>query len=248
MTLSDKDYQKKLDVQIAYWDKLKNEIQKVRSGENGTADLVDMSETYFQMADETVAAVKVSHANRQLEQKAYIDLHTGLPNKSKCEELFHNVEFIKTPTACIVFDMNNLKRVNDSLGHSIGDQLILNFARLLRNSIPAKHFVGRYGGDEFMMQPAKASQKSSQSFRTKSNSSTATEPSSASAIPTAWHFPPITTNVRSARCLTKQINICMKTSSRASRDARTKETPVLAFFLAVSLLFFCKRFYLRISR
>ena len=102
------------------------------------------------MADETVAAVKVSNANRQLEQKAYIDLHTGLPNKSKCEELFHNVEFIKTPTACIVFDMNNLKRVNDSLGHSIGDQLILNFARLLRNSIPAKHFVGRYGGDEFM--------------------------------------------------------------------------------------------------
>ena len=60
------------------------------------------------------------------------------------------MEFIKTPTACIVFDMNNLKRVNDSLGHSIGDQLILNFARLLRNSIPAKHFVGRYGGDEFM--------------------------------------------------------------------------------------------------
>ena len=46
--------------------------------------------------------------------------------------------------------MNNLKRVNDSLGHSIGDQLILNFAQLLRNSIPAKHFVGRYGGDEFM--------------------------------------------------------------------------------------------------
>lgn len=150
VSLSDKDYQKKLDVQIAYWDKLKNEIQKVRSGENGTADLVDMSETYFQMANETVAAVKVSHANRQLEQKAYIDLHTGLPNKSKCEELFHNVEFIKTPTACIVFDMNNLKRVNDNLGHSIGDQLILNFARLLRNSIPAKHFVGRYGGDEFM--------------------------------------------------------------------------------------------------
>lgn len=44
MSLSDKDYQKKLDVQIACWDKLKNEIQKVRSGENGTADLVDMSE------------------------------------------------------------------------------------------------------------------------------------------------------------------------------------------------------------
>lgn len=187
VSLNDKDYQKKLDVQMAYWDKLKNEIQKVRSGDTEITELVDMSETYFQMADETVAAaetysekiasnirwleifsaivmiglilivvdqtvaaVKVARANRQLEQKAYIDLHTGLPNKSKCEELLHNVEFIKSPTACIVFDMNNLKRVNDSLGHSIGDQLILNFARLLRNAFPAKDFVGRYGGDEFM--------------------------------------------------------------------------------------------------
>ena len=132
MSLSDKDYQKKLDVQIAYWDKLKNEIQKVRSGENGTADLVDMSETYFQMADETVAAVKVSRANRQLEQKAYIDLHTGLPNKSKCEELFHNVEFIKTPTACIVFDMKTLKREKNGTKHPKGDKWKQKFARKMQ--------------------------------------------------------------------------------------------------------------------
>ena len=187
VSLTDKDYQKKLDVQIAYWDKLKDEIQKVRTQSYQNTNIVEMSETYFQLADETVSAaetysekiartirwleilsaldmigligtiveqtilaVKFARANKQLEQKAYIDLHTGLPNKSKCEELLHNVEFIKEPTACIVFDLNNLKQVNDSLGHSIGDQLILNFARLLRNSVPSKDFVGRYGGDEFM--------------------------------------------------------------------------------------------------
>ena len=95
MSLSDKDYQKKLDVQIAYWDKLKNEIQKVRSGENGTADLVDMSETYFQMADETVAAVKVSHANRQLEQKAYItrDCRTRASAKS-CSTMWNSSKLL----------------------------------------------------------------------------------------------------------------------------------------------------------
>lgn len=49
-----------------------------------------------------------------------------------------------------MFDLNNLKTVNDTMGHSAGDQLILNFARLLRNVIPEKDFVGRYGGDEFM--------------------------------------------------------------------------------------------------
>lgn len=187
ISLNDKDYQKKLDVQIAYWHKLKEEIEKVREQNYQNTDIVEMSETYFELADETVAAaetysekiarnirwleilsaidmigliatiidqtmtaLKISRANKQLERKAYVDLHTGLPNKSKCEELFHAVEFIKTPTACIVFDLNNLKHVNDSLGHSMGDQLILNFARLLRNSVPAKDFVGRYGGDEFM--------------------------------------------------------------------------------------------------
>lgn len=197
VSLNDRDYQKKLDTQIAYWDKLKEEIQKVRANGYQNTSIVEMSETYFQLADDTVSAaetysektarsirwleilsaivmlglvatiidqtltaVKFARMNRQLEQKAYIDLHTGLPNKSKCEELFHNVEFIKAPTACIVFDMNNLKHVNDSLGHSIGDQLILNFARLLRNSIPSQNFVGRYGGDEFMAVIYNASRES----------------------------------------------------------------------------------------
>jgi diguanylate cyclase (GGDEF)-like protein len=50
----------------------------------------------------------------------------------------------------IMFDLNNLKRANDTYGHAVGDQLITNFARLLRNAIPAKDFVGRYGGDEFI--------------------------------------------------------------------------------------------------
>lgn len=70
--------------------------------------------------------------------------------KSACKELLGNKEIISEPTACIMFDLNNLKTVNDTMGHSAGDQLILNFARLLRNVIPEKDFVGRYGGDEFM--------------------------------------------------------------------------------------------------
>ena len=146
-----------------------------------------MSETYFEMADETVSAaehysekiamkirtieilsaldmlclvilimlqtamaLKMARKNQLLEQKAYIDIHTGLPNKGSCEELLNNREILREPTACVIFDLNNLKTVNDTRGHSAGDQLILSFARLLRRVIPEKHFVGRYGGDEFM--------------------------------------------------------------------------------------------------
>ena len=99
---------------------------------------------------QTAMALKMARKNQLLEQKAYIDIHTGLPNKGSCEELLNNREILREPTACVIFDLNNLKTVNDTMGHSAGDQLILSFARLLRRVIPEKHFVGRYGGDEFM--------------------------------------------------------------------------------------------------
>ena len=100
---------------------------------------------------QTIAAMKMSVLNKLLEQRAYTDAHTGLPNKDACEVLINNKETVAKHTACIMFDLNNLKIINDSKGHSKGDQLILNFARLLRNVIPKEDFVGRYGGDEFMV-------------------------------------------------------------------------------------------------
>ena len=185
--LHDKEYQDKLQVQSDYWEKLKIEIEAVRSRGYENTDIVNMSETYFKMADETVSAaenysekiarkirtieilsaldmlclvilvimqtlmaMKMAVQNKLLEQRAYTDSHTGLPNKSACEKILNNKEIIDEPTACIMFDLNNLKTVNDTMGHSAGDQLIMNFARLLRSVIPEEDFVGRYGGDEFM--------------------------------------------------------------------------------------------------
>lgn len=187
VSLRDTDYQKKLDIQIDYWGKLKNEINNVRENGVDNSDIVDMSEMYFSLADQTVSAAErysegiadnihfietitvidmaglllliitqmiqaiiIVRKNKVLEQKAYLDAHTGLPNKSRCEEVFHDLRFLDKNVACIMFDLNNLKIANDTLGHSVGDQLIVNFANILRNVIPSKEFVGRYGGDEFV--------------------------------------------------------------------------------------------------
>lgn len=122
--------------------------QKIRLLE--ILSVIDMIAIVIFFINQTVQAIIITRKNKQLEKQAFLDLHTGLPNKSKCEELFRNKEFISSPTTCIMFDLNNLKRANDTMGHSVGDQLILNFARLLRNAIPSKDFVGRYGGDEFV--------------------------------------------------------------------------------------------------
>jgi diguanylate cyclase (GGDEF)-like protein len=187
VSLRDTDYQKKLDILIDYWGKLKNEINNVRENGVDNSDIVDMSEMYFSLADQTVSAAErysegiadnihfietitvidmaglllliiiqmiqaiiIVRKNKVLEQKAYLDAHTGLPNKSRCEEVFHDLRFLDKNVACIMFDLNNLKIANDTLGHSVGDQLIVNFANILRNVIPSKEFVGRYGGDEFV--------------------------------------------------------------------------------------------------
>lgn len=95
--------------------------------------------------------IRLSQTNDELNEKAYIDLATGLPNKNKCEEMVSSHRVISKPTACFMLDLNDLKKVNDTLGHEMGDIMILNFAKLLRKVVPLKYFVGRFGGDEFMV-------------------------------------------------------------------------------------------------
>ena len=94
----------------------------------------------------------ISHRKeRSLNEKAYVDLATGLPNKNKCEEMLSSHLPISKPTACFMLDLNDLKKVNDTLGHEMGDIMILNFAKLLRKVVPLHYFVGRFGGDEFIV-------------------------------------------------------------------------------------------------
>lgn len=50
-----------------------------------------------------------------------------------------------------MLDLNDLKKVNDTLGHEMGDIMILNFAKLLRKVVPLQYFAGRFGGDEFIV-------------------------------------------------------------------------------------------------
>ena len=56
--LDDNDYEKKLDTQIAFWILLKDEIYKVREYGYENTDIVNLSEEYFQLADQTVSAAE----------------------------------------------------------------------------------------------------------------------------------------------------------------------------------------------
>jgi diguanylate cyclase (GGDEF)-like protein len=83
---------------------------------------------------------------------AYVDPLTKLENRASCERLITRLK--ETPVehsvAVLMFDMNNLKMANDFLGHQGGDQIILQFAKVLAEEAKDYGFVGRYGGDEFL--------------------------------------------------------------------------------------------------
>ena len=104
----------------------------------------------FLIVQQQIQHIQAVRENHILSKKAYLDVHTGLPNKSRCEDLLNSSGFITEPLCFVMFDLNNLKEVNDTLGHAAGDSMIANFAHILRKVVPEKDYVGRYGGDEFI--------------------------------------------------------------------------------------------------
>lgn len=187
--LDDKAFQDKMEVQEQFFEQLKEEIYKAREEGYENTQIINKSETFFTICDETTGlaesysqklasslnrlekivvvdiigivcllgyelfkALRYTAQNRVLRQKVYLDEATGLPNKNKCEEILASEEPLtgSESTAVMVFDLNNLRIINDRQEHERGDQYIRSFAEQLRAALPEKYFVGRDGGDEFI--------------------------------------------------------------------------------------------------
>ena len=82
---------------------------------------------------------------------AYTDQLTELNNRRYCAEYMNKLDAEKnTNYSIVVFDLNNLKVVNDKQGHSIGDVLIKKSAAIILDTFKDNSIVGRLGGDEFI--------------------------------------------------------------------------------------------------
>lgn len=89
---------------------------------------------------------------KNLEERAYHDMMTGSLNKTTFEEqarIMIEERDIQEKHAIIFIDLDDFKKVNDSLGHSYGDSLLTTVGKRLRRLVRGDDLVGRIGGDEF---------------------------------------------------------------------------------------------------
>jgi diguanylate cyclase (GGDEF)-like protein len=91
----------------------------------------------------------------QIEYFAYHDALTGLINRSYLKEelkIFLNLATRNHKKLSVVFvDLDNFKYINDSYGHDVGDMLLIEVSKRLKNSIRKSDLVSRIGGDEFVL-------------------------------------------------------------------------------------------------
>jgi diguanylate cyclase (GGDEF)-like protein len=92
-------------------------------------------------------------ANRELREQSLRDDLTGLPNRRHFSmDLKRNVEMarrIGRPLSCIIVDIDNFKRINDTYGHPAGDNVIRQFGSVINRAKRTSDSVARLGGDEF---------------------------------------------------------------------------------------------------
>lgn len=91
----------------------------------------------------------------RIQQLAHFDSLTGLPNRillnDRISHALSSVQRSHAPLAVLFLDLDHFKNVNDTLGHRIGDLLLIEIATRLKSVLRDEDTVSRLGGDEFVM-------------------------------------------------------------------------------------------------
>jgi diguanylate cyclase (GGDEF)-like protein len=109
--------------------------------------------TLLTMAASISGARQRQQVEAKIRYQALHDLLTGLPNRLRFNEILatalHKVTGDQESLAVIFLDLDRFKIINDTLGHTLGDQLLQKVAQRLRDSLKTGDTVARWGGDEF---------------------------------------------------------------------------------------------------
>jgi diguanylate cyclase (GGDEF)-like protein/PAS domain S-box-containing protein len=149
-----------MDYIIEFIDSTKRQVNKIMEMKNagGSDCYMEMTLVKFKTpeghsilatASDVTKRVK---AEEKIESLAYFDPLTSLPNRNKVYEMLNQSSEAEKGMYGIaaIADLDQFKRINDTLSHSVGDQLIVKLAKRLQKEFSFSDLIARLGADEFL--------------------------------------------------------------------------------------------------
>lgn len=107
------------------------------------------------LADQAAVAISNASLHLMISRQAYSDTVTGLPNRRALDERLEDEASASRRNsysfAVIMMDLDGFKEVNDTYGHSIGDEVLRYVFNFLARGVRTTDFLARYGGDELTL-------------------------------------------------------------------------------------------------
>jgi diguanylate cyclase (GGDEF)-like protein len=122
---------------------------------DSTSPIRPLDKADLKLLEMVAAQAAVALHNARLHHQATTDPLTGLHNRAAIRQVFdeelrlareHN-----EPLAVLLLDLDHFKRVNDTYGHDVGDEVLKRAAQRIRRSIRRDDFAARWGGEEFLL-------------------------------------------------------------------------------------------------
>jgi diguanylate cyclase (GGDEF)-like protein len=143
------------DIPVIFVSARSDDAVKVRSLDLGAVDYLQKPFSERELRARVERTLRMSRSQLALRELAQTDALTGLANlrafRARVEEEVKRARRYRTPLTAVMIDMDQLKPVNDQLGHGAGDRAIAAVAAVLREELRETDFGARYGGDEFVI-------------------------------------------------------------------------------------------------
>jgi diguanylate cyclase (GGDEF)-like protein len=111
--------------------------------------------TAASLAAHAAVALENARLHAIVERQALVDGLTGIANRRGCEDaLAHEIarsDRMVAPFTLVVADLDDFKQINDMYGHDAGDDVLREFASVLRRTLRESDLAGRWGGEEFVL-------------------------------------------------------------------------------------------------
>ena len=119
------------------------------------AKAIRMIGTHTDITKQKEMEMELKNQKDTLHHQAHHDSLTGLPNRilfnDRLEQSIEKAKRTQTNMAIFFIDLDHFKEINDSLGHAVGDKVLIDVARRLRDVIRVGDTLSRLGGDEFTL-------------------------------------------------------------------------------------------------